>query len=384
MKLITAEELLADAKPIPALLPGFVFEGCLHVMYGASGVGKTHLLIGMGHSIATGRSFAGLPIAGPSSVLYVIAEGFGGIPSRVQAWISAHESCNLERVRYLGEPVAFHLPEGIAELLAALEAAHFRPALVIIDTLAATAPPGFDENSAQHFGEFLHGVGRLQLALGCAALINHHAGWEGSRERGSSAFRGRADVVMSVERMGRSTVKLAVVKARDFQPGDPLLLELVSRGDSVVVERATGAGTLEIGSRTVLAALHESARALKPTEWLNRSGIGKTRFYAIKAELIKRELVAENRDGKWYPTPSGITQLGLEIGSRTVRERFADIRASDCSDSSSSVSGSLRPGLRTVRQDAGLRDGAGGLLEGENPGLLSEPEATRLALAEGA
>jgi hypothetical protein len=231
---------------------------------------------------------------------------------------------DLERIRYIGEPVAFHLKEGVKELLDSLKAIEFTPALVIVDTLAATAPPGFDENSAAHFGEFLFGVQELQRALGCAILINHHTGWEGTRERGSSAFGARVDVKLFAERVGRTTTRLTVRKARDFAEGESLLLQLVPVGESVIVERAQNADALADGPRTVLKVLHDAPTALKLADWLERSPFERTKFYQLKAELVKAELVEKNELGAWYPSQKGVALLVSENGSRTTRGQSAD------------------------------------------------------------
>jgi RecA-family ATPase len=52
-----------------------------------------------------------------------------------------------------------------------------------------------DENSAKDMGRLIDQVEWLKKNLGAAALIIHHTGKDGLRERGSSVLRAVADVM---------------------------------------------------------------------------------------------------------------------------------------------------------------------------------------------
>ena len=60
------------------------------VLFGPPGLGKSFQAIGWAFRIAAGRpAWSGRPIK-HGDVIYVAAEGFSGLPPRVQAWKRRH------------------------------------------------------------------------------------------------------------------------------------------------------------------------------------------------------------------------------------------------------------------------------------------------------
>jgi hypothetical protein len=71
-----------------------------------------------------------------------------------------------------------------------------RPVLIVFDTLARSLVGG-DENSAQTMGIAVDSTERIKRETKASLLLIHHTGKNGSAERGSSALRGAADVMIA-------------------------------------------------------------------------------------------------------------------------------------------------------------------------------------------
>lgn len=75
-----------------------------------------------------------------------------------------------------------------------------QPKVIIIDTLAHSMIPG-DENNTRDMSMFVKAAKQLQKQFDCAVILVHHTNKEGRQERGNSALRGAADVMIRLEDM---------------------------------------------------------------------------------------------------------------------------------------------------------------------------------------
>jgi hypothetical protein len=180
---------LAELNDLPEpswLIEGILAANAVVVLYGASAIGKTFVALSMALSVAAGHPWCGKPTKS-GSVLYVAAEGVFGLKLRVQAYQGRHR-IDAKDIRYLGEGFDLRQAADIKQLVAILEAADFRPNLVVLDTLARLIP-GADENSAQDIGKAIWGIDELKHKFSATVLVVHHTGKDGGSERGSSALR---------------------------------------------------------------------------------------------------------------------------------------------------------------------------------------------------
>lgn len=94
--------------------------------------------------------------------------------------------------------------EDVTALIASVKALPQPPALIILDTLARCFVGG-EENAAKDVGLFVDACRDLKQQTGAAILIVHHTGkgtsdtFSKPTERGSSALRGAADVMIRQE-----------------------------------------------------------------------------------------------------------------------------------------------------------------------------------------
>lgn len=291
LRLYRTVELLRLPPPtwqIDQILP----SGGLVGLYGPPGSFKSFLAIDMAMCIATNRPWHGHEVD-PGLVLYVSAEGSAGIGKRVAAWLSFNQvNANDVNLAWLIEGITVNpdsedmdvlfkrLDEGINDQ---------RPSLVIIDTLARCFDG--DENLQEDMGRFIGGVDRLRREFAATVLVVHHTRLDAERERGSTAFRGAADTMLSVARdPDDATVTLKCNKQKDAEEFSPktLALAAVPQFDSCVLrdwqENAHG---------RILAAL--PANGATYTELRDLAKIGTTSLKrGLKLLLEGGELLKEN------------------------------------------------------------------------------------------
>lgn len=201
--------------PPPAwLVEPLVPCGGLTVLFGPSGAGKSFVALDLAAHIASSRH----PL---QPVIYVAAEGAAGYSARVQAWQSFHKT-NPGALCFWLEAINLLNP---AELHSFMDEIHtVRPALIIIDTLARCM--WGDENSARDMGMFIQACNTLQRDLSAAVLVVHHTGKSGTSERGSSALRGAADMMLELTN-DDGLIRMICSKAKDTPDFEPRHYKLI-------------------------------------------------------------------------------------------------------------------------------------------------------------
>ena len=308
------DEAMRHAPSIPPLVDQFIPQRSLAVIYGEPGSGKSFLVLDLACSIATGIPWHGREVQrGP--VVYVAAEGTGGMPSRLAAWKEAHEADGVLGVYFLPEPVRLVERDDAKDLLALLKALPEPPVLVIFDTLARSMA-GADENSGRDMGVLIEVADEIRLQVGCTVLFVHHPTKGDKRdERGSGQLRGAADM-MAVVVKNKSTLTVECEKPKDYSPFSPMRFQLIPYLDSCVVaplESSTAHGhdtpnddTLSRQERTAVTVLVRSGEPrLSSSEWEARCATqhlpGST-YFDVAKKLVDRGLVAKSAEGRrvWY------------------------------------------------------------------------------------
>lgn len=193
---LSALDLLTLPDP-EWLVEGMVPEGT-SVLFGQPGTFKSFVALDLALSVASGRDWLGRPVKA-GNVVYVVAEGIRGMRQRVDAWLTANEGANIERIFFVGEAVNLLDPDLVERIWRTLDyVGDVR--LLVIDTMARSMIGG-DENSARDVGRFIHELDGLPAAT---RLVVHHTGKNGEHERGSGALRGAADMMARIEREGLS------------------------------------------------------------------------------------------------------------------------------------------------------------------------------------
>lgn len=211
-------DYLRNMPPVEWLVDGIMTKHGFSVLYGAPGIGKSFLSIDWALSIAYGRQWHGRPTR-QGSVLYIAAEGVGGLGKRIRAWQAHNDTHNNTHFYVLPMAVKLLDPPDLEKLLRTIDSFKQDFSLVVIDTVARTlASTGSDENDATAMGQFGEMCGVIQRHADCAVLAVHHSGKDAARGmRGSSSLLGLSDSVLALSSSeGRVTLKME--KQKDAEP----------------------------------------------------------------------------------------------------------------------------------------------------------------------
>lgn len=285
--LVRGDDIMSIPPPLP-LVDGLLDLDSLALLFGPSGCTKTFVALDLALSVATATWWHGHEVhAGP--VLYIVAEGLGGIGARVDAWQQQR------RVHSCGE--SFWLPmavslldtakvEGLAELVREI-----RPQLIVVDTFARCLVGG-DENTAKDVGMAVENAERLRRASGACVLIVHHSGKDTTLgARGSSALRAAVATEIECSHADGVTI-LRQTKQKDHEAGEPHRMALVPIGDSCALDRYAGGGDLELPPGAVemledLAAIVGDDEGVSVSVWKVSSGVAERSFYRWQKRLIE-------------------------------------------------------------------------------------------------
>jgi AAA domain-containing protein len=226
-------------------------------------------------------------------VLYVAAEGLSGLPKRIKAWEERRGAATPQNAFWLPEAAPLLNDQGIA--LLETYVAELRPRLIVLDTLARCMVGG-DENSAKDVGRAVDNADRLRRASGATVLLIHHTTKDGGSYRGSSALEGAVDVALEVTAEG-DLVTITCTKAKDTAPFEPIRLQAVPTGDSVVLKEWRHGAALKAGEAKAVAILAELFGDIDvtPAQWREACGYGNRNdnsFLRIRKALVEQGFVA--------------------------------------------------------------------------------------------
>jgi hypothetical protein len=218
-------EILALPRSEWVLKPLFT-RGSLVVVYGLPGAAKTFVVIGWSFSVSTGISWLEHEVASRGRVVFVAAEGKGGLKKRVAAWLQANQQVSAEDLIFITEPVRLLNEDDVNLLLT--KVTPLQPTLVALDTFAMCFDG--DENHSRDMALAIAAAKRIIRETGATVILVHHTVKNGSAERGHSALRAAADTMMLVEAKkdawGGTVVEISNTKQKDEEPFVPIRAQL--------------------------------------------------------------------------------------------------------------------------------------------------------------
>jgi hypothetical protein len=227
-KLLTGADL-CNAPPMRWMVRGVLPVEGLAALYGASGSGKSFLMLDIAAAVAGGDyEWFGRRVT-QCPVTYVCLEGEAGMGKRVQAWGRHHNKPVPDALRFITQPFDL-LSDDVGELAKAVIAGG-AGGLVILDTLNR-ACPGADENSSVDMGNLIAAAKRLQTLTGGLVLLIHHTGKDVTKGlRGHSSLYAALDGAIEVTATDNRKA-WSVAKCKDDVTGDahPFKLEIVLLG----------------------------------------------------------------------------------------------------------------------------------------------------------
>lgn len=286
LRLIPADKL-AELPPTKILgTTRFVARG-LNVVFGPSGAFKSFYTLD-----------ASLRIAQSHPVVYVAAEGVGGLYRRVAAWCE-HNQRGPGQAYFVDREVNLLNSEQVAAFGKC--AAEVKPAMVVFDTLARCIPGG-DENSAKDMGVAVQAAGVLQRGLKTAVTWVHHSNRAERGERGSGALRGASDAMIEVFPNGDGSIRVSCSKSKDEEPwvSEQFSFKAIER--SGVLVPTVGYATLEY-STTELQILDFLAldtfrtAGARVAQIVNALNIPERTIYRLLSHLKSESQITQSKHG---------------------------------------------------------------------------------------
>lgn len=203
------------------LIRGYLPLNSTCMLYGASGAGKSFLMLDMALHIANGKEWQGQKTK-QGAVFYIAGEGQDGITARAQVW-ALHHGIDIDNSPFYCTEGAviptdeMELAMLIEDVTNWVESTGETPVLIVFDTLARC----FDgnENSSQDAGKYIKAKDRIKQAFKCCVMSVHHAGKDDLKGgRGSSAFKGAWDAEHSLTVKDNDTKQLHTSKLKEALP----------------------------------------------------------------------------------------------------------------------------------------------------------------------
>ena len=297
------------------LIDGVLPENAAVMLYGAPGDGKTFLALDIALTIASReREWFGRGVKN-GRVVYVAAEGLGGLKRRIISWVETHQEAEIREIQFVGQAVQLLQIEDVGELTAAIDGYSLvRPSLIILDTLSRCTPGG-DENSVQDTSLAVRSVDFLRRLYGCTVMVIHHTQKAGDLERGSGNWRAAVDVMLHV-RNDDAVRELRSTKVRDGAPleGIRFVLRPVLESCVIATPDPTDDDRLTPNQKEALAVLGRLAvdgSGVTANAWLKASALQERTFYNCSAKLQNLKYI-QKRGNLYALTVVGEMQLQMQ------------------------------------------------------------------------
>lgn len=204
-------------EPIRWLVTDLIPAKSFGSIYAKPASYKSFLALHIAAMVSTGGEMWGRSCT-QGAVIYVAAEGAGGMWKRMQAIKKAH-GINEAPIYFVRAQLnlATSLEDRDA-LVNEIKELNVNPALIILDTFARVTA-GIDENSAQGVGAAI-AVQSSLMETGAAVMIVHHQGKNSDAgQRGSSALLAACDFELKCEKTDELKGTVTVTKQKDGEMG---------------------------------------------------------------------------------------------------------------------------------------------------------------------
>lgn len=311
---------LRGRPPFVWLYQPIVYEQAVTMLAGESAQGKTTISLHVALSLATDGQ----------RVVWVAGEGDYDIGPRAEAWLNLHQREWPGNFDVLPHEVHFMDGTSVDAFIESLR--KMRPRLVVLDSLMNMMTGG-DENYAKDATKFMNICWAIVKQTGASVLVIHHAGWEGSRERGSSVLRsspvqsflckmlqgsGTAPTLVTLEckknRRGRLIGNLSYL-AQDMMVAGESVLAISGPSGAPARTEPVDLGKVEALRSTF--RLHYATTGATAGELQALTGMSDSTFQRAMREMIRAgEIVFDGERSK-----STVYRLGPGFGPEGARDK---------------------------------------------------------------
>ena len=293
---VPLNDWLGEPQPLSWLIKGWIPRNSTVTCFGASGSGKTFVLLDMMLCITTGQETWHGAKVHKGNVFYMCGEGYAGMRGRAKAWAMENGISDLGNINITQSAKDLINSNDLQTAIEEIDSLPWKPDLITIDTLNRFYSG--DENAADKIHLLLDSVQTLQRRYQCAILIIHHTGVSNeaqTRARGSSALKAAMDVEFSVERSEENTILVTQRKQKDIEFLDPMEFSLKSVDlgwvdeDGDPVTSAVLEWNESTNSITIDFSSEDEAWLFLKDNFCRRNGVEKTGFgWKIPSASMKK------------------------------------------------------------------------------------------------
>jgi RecA-family ATPase len=188
--LLPFRELAPETRRRELIRGVFPLEG-LSVTWGPPKCGKSFLILDALLHVALGWDYHGRRVA-QGAVVYCAFEGQTGVRARIEAFRRYYRLEDADPPFFL-MPATLDLIGRREDLIDAIKAqlGDTPPVAVCLDTLNRSLCGS--ENNDEDMSAYIQACDAIREAFGCAVIVVHHCGVEGTRPRGHTSLMGAAD-----------------------------------------------------------------------------------------------------------------------------------------------------------------------------------------------
>ena len=235
----------------------------LTVVWGPPKCGKSFWVFDVMMHVALDREYRGRRVHhGP--VVYCAFEGQTGIEARVEAFRQKFMAEDGDAPPFYLEPVTLNLVSEHQQLIEVIQRQlpEGKPVAIVLDTLNRSMQGS--ESNDEDMSSYVKAADAIREAFGCAVIVVHHCGIEGSRPRGHTSLTGAADAQLAVKRDGADNIIVEVEFAKDSAQGDTIVsrLEVVDVGQDEDGEVIRSCVVVPVEGNVI--AFPKSGRRLSP------------------------------------------------------------------------------------------------------------------------
>lgn len=293
----------ASIVPPDSLIDGLLLTDTKARISGASGTGKTWVVLDMAAHVAAGLAWQGRDVR-QSRVLYVAGEGAPSFDQRLKAWEEKHgRQADIDLVPDAVQIASLDWEEFVREI------ASMNYGLIIFDTQGSMTL-GLEENSNKDANAALARLDILRkLTHACVLLVHHTGHEEQGRARGASAWTGGLDTELILSGSVKQELTLKPVKQKYVELGKGLRMTMERVGCGLVVRSVTPQTSAE-GFFTEQAATEHQVKVQGLVDRLHAyyaaGGTAKASARSL-VQVLRKELNVRGRD-----------TLLLEAGQRYI------------------------------------------------------------------